>query len=96
MGCDRCQELCVKHHIGTPADLTEAIEVARVHVANGTLREVQTAKPSVEASEPFAKVASAGPWNDFMSFAFACQRCGQRFQLTAETYHGSGGSWAPA
>lgn len=95
MACERCQDLNVEHRISVPADLTKAIAVVRDHVQDGTLREMEAPRSNIGEVEPFSKVPAEGPWDDVMSFAFACQSCGQRFTLTAETYHGTGGRWAP-
>jgi hypothetical protein len=96
MSCERCQDLCVTYKISAPSDLKKAIAIAREHMESGTLREVDAPKPDVAAQAPFSNLAAEQPWDDFISFAFVCQGCGQRFTLTAETYHGSGGTWAPA
>ena len=32
---------------------------------------------------------------DFISCTLRCTRCGQKFQLTCETYHGGGGNFTP-
>ncbi len=31
--------------------------------------------------------------NDYIEHTFQCTTCGMRFMLSAETYHGCGGSW---
>lgn len=34
-------------------------------------------------------------WSDVMECTLRCVSCGQRFRLTCETYHGSGGTFGP-
>jgi hypothetical protein len=33
-------------------------------------------------------------WDDLIDCMMECAACGQRFVLSCETYHGSGGTWA--
>ena len=88
MPCDRCRELATTFHIGVPDDLRKAIRIGRAAVTDGTLRELP-GTPLVTA-EPFSAVSADGPWDDVVSYQFACAHCGQRFHLWADTYHGSG------
>lgn len=32
-------------------------------------------------------------WDDLIDCELRCRHCGQKFQFTCETYHGSGGAW---
>lgn len=32
-------------------------------------------------------------WNNLVGHTFQCRHCGAVFELSAETYHGSGGAW---
>jgi hypothetical protein len=32
-------------------------------------------------------------WSDFVECELACTRCGARYHLACETYHGAGGRW---
>jgi hypothetical protein len=34
-------------------------------------------------------------WDDVVNSILRCRRCGQRFQLNCETYHGYGGRFEP-
>lgn len=34
-----------------------------------------------------------GPWDDYVSYELFSTQCGARFELSAETYYGSGGAW---
>ncbi len=92
MSCDRCQDLCVEYRITLPSDLRRAIKIIGDSVNDGTLQEVQLA-PKPYCSVPFQDLVTGGAWDDIVSYDFQCYRCGQEFNLGAETYHGRGGSW---
>lgn len=43
---------------------------------------------------PLDEIQEGKPWpDDFISHVFQCASCGLEFELSVETYHGSGGSW---
>jgi hypothetical protein len=86
--CPSCQELHVEFAIRTPGELAKAIQLVRANVVDGTLRPIDQA-----GAEPFAAVRVDGPWPDVVAYVFRCATCGTEFELSAETYHGSGGSW---
>jgi hypothetical protein len=96
-GCEHCEEVCQKYKINLPSDLKKAIRVIHGNIADGTIIESdfwpdQYLKTS---NEPFSKIRVEGPWDDVLIYYFECTKCKQLFQLSAETYHGSGGSWQP-
>jgi hypothetical protein len=72
----------------TPGELAKAIRVVQANVADGTLRPIEQ-----PGTPPLASVPPDGPWADVISYRFHCVQCGAQFELSAETYHGSGGSW---
>jgi hypothetical protein len=92
MACERCRELATTFVIGVPDDLRKALRIVRAAVNDGTLRELP-GNPLV-SPEPFSSVPADGPWEDVVSYQFACTGCRQGFRLFADTYHGSG-SWRP-
>lgn len=92
-GCERCAHLCQQFAIRAPSDLEHALRVVRDNLADGTIREM--IPDPARASPSFASIAPQGPWDDVLDFTFRCPGCGQRFSLTAETFHGSGGEWRP-
>lgn len=92
MTCEHCEPLRVQHPISTPADLRQAIRIVRANLEDGRLVEVEGGGPDVV---PFGSLPPEAPWPDHFQCRFACSSCGTRFRLAAETYHGSGGSWAP-
>jgi hypothetical protein len=91
--CERCSALRQRFTIRVPADLRQAIRVARDNLADGTIVEVPSASPIYR--EPFSAVTESGPWDDVIGYGFRCTSCGQLFSLSADTYHGSGGEWRP-
>jgi hypothetical protein len=91
--CEHCADLRQRVPIRVPADLRQALRVARANVADGTIIEVPPTSPL--AYEPFSSVSVDGPWADIVGYGFRCVHCGQLFSLSAETYHGSGGEWRP-
>jgi adenine-specific DNA methylase len=91
--CERCAALRRRFNIRSPADLSQAIRVARVNIADGTIEEVPSLSRVLH--EPFSAISADGPWEDVVGYGFRCTSCGQLFYLSAETYHGSGGEWRP-
>jgi hypothetical protein len=79
--------------ISTPARLAEVIREIKRYLGNGELRQVS--RPSASFStEDVSRIPEAGPWPDYLEAHFE-DRQGKRYRLTAETYHGAGGSWGP-
>jgi hypothetical protein len=91
MGCPRCEELLVPFEIGTPGEVGKAVRVVQANLADGTLEQLA----SSSSARPFLEVREGGPWDDLLSYRFECRGCGQRFELSVETYHGAGGRWTP-
>jgi len=89
--CPSCKDLNIDFRIKVPSDLRKAIAVARDSLADGTISEVTAGGDY----KPFAELASSDKWEDVLRYHFMCNTCGQRFELSAETYHGSGGWWKP-
>ena len=89
--CEKCKDLDQVFTIKLPSDLKKAIRIAKENVADGTLRVLEEQKWKT----PFNVVTPDGGWDDVFSYIFVCNSCGNRFELVAETYHGSGGHWKP-
>ena len=60
-------------------------------IADGSLRQMKPANAPF-AIDDVTSVPDEGPWPDYVEAYFE-DRVGQRYKLTAETYHGAGGSW---
>lgn len=95
MACTRCEDLNQTVTIERPSDLEQVLRVIRDNLADGTLVSIAPETPSMIAMQPIEHVALAGPWPDLLHYVLTCKACGQRFELDAETYRGSGGSWRP-
>lgn len=95
MACERCNDLCVTYIIRTPSELNKAIVVASENLKDGTIEEIPSTAPIFERHIPFAEIAAGSNTTDLLEYRFRCRGCGEVFSLTAETYHGSGGSWQP-
>ena len=88
--CTSCVDLREVAEIKSPAQLAQAIRVVRGNLADGTLVEASSDAPGA-----FDSLQEGAPWPDYIEHEFNCSRCGQRFRLVAETYHGAGGRWEP-
>lgn len=93
MACEKCRDLNRVVTISHPSDLKHALRVAKDNVADKTIRVL--GEETGNYSSPFNEVVASGGWDDIVHYVFACNFCGQRFLLSAETYHGSGGEWKP-
>lgn len=96
-GCKHCGDVCQVYKIVSPSDLKKAIRVAQDNIADGIVIESDFwPQQNLKIShEPFSGIQVNGPYDDFLIYYFECPECKQLFQLSAETYHGSGGSWKP-
>ena len=96
-GCKQCIDVCQVYQISLPSDLTKVIRVVQDNITDGTIIESDF-WPDHHLKKPtgsFFKIQVEGPWNDVLIYYFECTKCKQHFELNAETYHGSGGSWKP-
>jgi hypothetical protein len=85
MSCIQCQS--INKIIKKPKDLTEAILLAKSKLEDGTLRYLGEGS----YGSPFSQIESGKGWSDIVNNYFTCNSCEQIFNLSAETYHGSGG-----
>lgn len=95
MSCERCKDLCVEFRIRSSSELRKAISVADANLRDGTIVEVPTLAPLEASGASFASVVAGTTWDDFLAYSFKCIHCDEVFELSAETYHGSGGAWRP-
>jgi hypothetical protein len=93
MTCPHCTDLCVIFPIRSPSELRKAISVAGDNLQDGTIEEISVETVSFEPRVPFLNVLDGAAPGDHVAYRFRCTSCGEVFALTAETYHGSGGSW---
>jgi len=82
----------LKVEIRSPSEFAKAIRIARANLLDGTLDQLPTRDIG---ATPILSLAESGPWDDILLYEFRCRSCGAQFRLSAETYHGQGGSWMP-
>jgi hypothetical protein len=95
MTCPRCADLCVVFAIRSLGELQKAFAVAGDNLRDGTVEEIAAESGGFEPRVPFLNVLEGASPGDYVAYRFRCTSCGELFALTAETYHGSGGSWHP-
>lgn len=78
--------------IRTPADLVGVLREVRARIADGRLREIEGTNPLISVSS-LREISDEGPWPDYFEVVVEDYQ-GRRYRLTAETYHGTGGSWS--
>ena len=93
MACEKCKHLDDEIAIVMPIHLRAVMALAADNVAAGIVKEISGEKdfpfPASSKDVPLGKDS----WADIAYYRFECVSCGQRFKLSAETYHGRGGSW---
>jgi hypothetical protein len=95
--CENCDELSQRIEIRRSGQLSQAIRVVRENLADGTIVESAYWPAGIlQIDQPdFSFLNEAGPWDDVLAYYFECATCSQKYCLSAETYHGSGGVWEP-
>jgi hypothetical protein len=80
VACQKCNEFCGEVRIDLPDDLRRVVDSVTSAVREGRL------------------VVDNGDlsWSDIVECELHCPNCGQKFQLSCETYHGRGGRWGAA
>lgn len=92
--CESCDTYDVELEIHGPLQLQRIVDKLKAAVRDGTLRLVASGAAVAVGDMPaFLEIGDDGTLPDVLEYALACRRCGQRFRLSCETYHGTGGSW---
>jgi len=78
----------------TRGELFKAISTIKQAVADGDIEEIDAGP--MKGLTDFRDLSEKGPWDDLLVYRFRCPDCGQNYVLSAETWHGSGGSWGKA
>jgi len=91
MRCTQCDDLQATVEIRVPRDLTNVIRMVQPHLRDGSLEELPSGLPSTPR---FEALNENGPWDDLVGHRFRCRLCRSEFNLSVNTYHGSGGSWS--
>jgi hypothetical protein len=73
--------------------LEGGLAVVRANVADGTLEEELPDVRTPIANQPTFGALDREHWPDAFIYKFRCSACGDRLELSGETYHGSGARW---
>src|SRR3954469_16876887 len=85
--CSRCDGFVERKRIGSGYEYRDLVRQILAIVAQGTLR-------LVGGTCPLEDVPTCKQWpDDYIHHVLECTSCSRRFQLSVETYHGSGGAW---
>jgi len=73
--------------VNSPYEYPDLVRQILETVKEGTFRVLSSTCPLEE-------ILAAKRWpSDYVVHVLGCTTCSRRFQLSVETYHGSGGSW---
>jgi hypothetical protein len=95
MTCALCENLMEVVPVKSASDLRRAITRAADCLTAGIIREVSGPRGLIAATS-LSSLTSRSNWPDYIQSHFECTGCCERFVLSVETYHGAGGTWAPA
>lgn len=93
LGCSECTGIAIDQEIRTPGELRRVVTTLFGEITRGAL-EQEFFVPALGIDQPTIQALLDQPFPDVFRSAFRCRYCGQSFQLSCETYHGSGGRWS--
>ena len=94
-GC-RCSSVNVQMLARGPEDLAAVVAQVRAAVADGALRAAAMPANLAIAGQPvLAALDLEQPWPDVLQYRFECPDCGRQYELSVDSYHGSGAVWRP-
>lgn len=79
--------------IRTREELRSFSDLIAAEIAAGRIAEENLDDFAQYYPNPFADVKE-GKLDDIVFCLFHCTRCGQKYSLTCEIYHGRGGRWS--
>jgi len=79
--------------ITSPGALRHALASLRADVAAGRLEQYFDPNALMGTERRVDEIPLDGPWEDYLDLYFRDPGTGQRYRLSAETYHGQGGSF---
>jgi len=85
--CARCDGFLERRRVNSPYEYRDLVRQILEIVEQGTFRVVSGTCPLEEIL-----TSKSGP-GDYIAHVLECTTCSRRFQLSVETYHGSGGAW---
>lgn len=81
--------------IDGPVALKRVLASLRADVEAGRLVQYFDPEALLGTDRHLAEIPLEGPWGDYLELYFRSPRTGERYRLTAETYHGQGGAFEP-
>jgi hypothetical protein len=85
--CSHCDGFLERRRVNSPYEYRDLVRQILETVEQGTFR-------LVSGTCPLEEILSAKAWPaDVITHVLECTECSRRFQLSVETYHGSGGAW---
>jgi len=85
--CPNCIGFGERIRINTPYEYFDIIKQIKEVIAQGTIK-------LVDGTCPLDEISPNKLWTeDRITHIFQCTACDQSFQLSVDTYHGSGGAW---
>jgi hypothetical protein len=87
--CEKCDGFNEEIKIGHPHELHNLLDDIK-EIINEKAMSLEESNCNIDDIE------RNKPWpDDLIELVLKCSYCGQKFVLSVETYHGSGGSWKP-
>ena len=77
----------------SPGDLSQLIAEIAEAVRKGELVQLFPSGAPFATTKDIRDIAPEGPWPDYLELHFEDVRDSKRYRLTAESYHGRGGTW---
>ena len=97
MGCEHCDAFDTEVEIPSLGVLHRVAKKIQNAVLDGTLSvDSPESNPKFTAQPSFMDLDLSGLLPDILQYHFNCQKCGSRYSLAVETYHGAGGKWFPS
>ena|SRR5712691_3165507 len=85
--CHKCKGFSERLRLGNPREYLDLVRQLDELVKTEVFRLVQ-------GISTLAEILEGQQWpDDVIAHVFECPNCGQRFQLSVDTYHGAGGAW---
>jgi len=85
----------VTRRVETPAELVTLLREIKAAIATGLLEQIRPDPSPFATDAAISDVPDNGPWPDYVELRFRARGTGERHKLTAEIYHGVGGTWGP-
>ena len=88
--CAECGELNT-HEFRSPDDMLHALQLAAAEMDRGVLARVEVEELGAAERRAMDSMFESSALPDIVRYRFRCTVCGERFELRADTAHGTGG-----